>query len=791
MQIGAGRPLCCFFWALCCAVALYVFVCPDALALGLLTVIAAAFLALFVTLAVLCKRRRFRFLYVAFILLGLLAGLLSSLLYEQYTVRPARDYAQSTQGETVEVQGLIVSHETENSYINAYGVRARLPEGGQCMLYLRVTGEHMLAVGDEICVDATLDFITDTNEQAWFVRYLRAEGYLLIADAQNVPDEAVLSEGHFVLRKALAGVQNNLAYRLTRAVGGEQGRLVSALLLGTRSNLSDMTVLDFRRAGASHLLALSGLHLSMIMLMLDALLRFLRCPYRWRMVLLPTAALAFLLLTGCSISTLRATVMLLFVYLSRLRGAPHDALTPLSVFFGLCLAVRPTWILDVGLWLTVLATLAVIEIVPVLVRRKDKAKGGLLARAARSVGVSLGGSATVMLVLMLPMALFFGELSWLAPVANLLLTPLTAAVLGVGIVTLPLLYLREAVPAFDLLTDLLCDALHALAEAMLDGAAMLSDTKGALISLRYDFVPYLLAVLTVAFVLFLLFKWKRPGRFVGVLVGWCLLFGVCLTVTHLQSAGQWQATYTVHGKSELLTLNDAQTTVLCDLTDGSYTTYRALLHDGLPEGTTEIEALVLTHYHQRHIASVYKLLGDCRVRTVFLPMSMPDATQDKAVQDEGILRSIAALARERRVEVRYYLPSEGADITDTLTLDRLYYDMLSRSTHPTLTVSLNYRPSAQAADGHLVVLGASAWEGELWQQMLPRVAASDALVLSGHGPVIKSDYAIPVWTGTPRTVLFVGGQASTALRPNAQTTAVLRDAALYFADEEHTHFILP
>lgn len=788
MKIGAGRPLCCFFWALSCAVALYVFVCPNASALAIFAAAAAAVIACLAALSVLCRRRRFHFLYVAFVILGLLAGLVSSLLYEHFTVRPAYAYASAHSEEPTELCGLVVCCESESSYISAYGVRTRLPDGRKCMTYLRVTGESVLSVGDEIRTAVTVCPITETDGPAWFVRYLRAKGYLLTADAQDVTSESVVSEGHFVLRKALAGVQDQLSYRLSRAVGGEQGRLASALLVGTRSELSDMTVLDFRRAGASHLLALSGLHLSMIVLMLGALLRFLRCPYWLRMALLCAVAVVFLLLTGCSISMLRATVMLLFLYASRLRGAPHDALTPLSAFFGVCLAIRPTWILDIGLWLTVLATLSVVEIVPALVRGGKQISGGMLARLRRYLGVSLGGSAVVLLMLMIPMAAFFGEFSWLSPVANLLLTPLTSVVLGVGMLTLPLLYLADIVPALTHLSEALCDALHALTEAMLNVTATLSDVKGALISLRYGFVPYLLSVLLVIVLLFLLFKWKRPVRFVGALGVWSLAFCACLVLTHIEGAGKWQATYTVHGKSELLTLNEAQVTVLCDLTDGSYTAYRDLLADGLPKGTTEIEALVLTHYHQRHIASVYKLLGDCRVRTVFLPMTMPDATQNKAIQDEGILRSIAALARERRVQVCYYIPSEGANVADGLRLERLYYSMLKRSTHPTLALSWQYR---QAADGRLVLVGASAWEGKLWREISSDIAACDALVLSGHGPIMKTNCSAPAWQRGPSTVLFANGNAAAALSADAQTAAMLHDAKLHFADHTHTRFKLP
>lgn len=791
MHIGAGRPLCCFFWLSSIAVAFYVFICPNASTLMLVAAITAALIVGLLTLSVLLKRWRFRFLYVAFVVLGLLMGLLASLLYQQLEVRPAYAYAYDCQGEMTEIRGIVISHETESSYVNAYGVRANLPDKGHTMLYLRVMGECEFSVGDEICVDVTVCAVTEANEPLWFIRYLRAKGYLLVADAQLASSEMVISEGNFVLRAWLASLQHALSYRLTKAVGGEAGAFVSALLLGTRSALSDVTVLDFRRAGASHLLALSGLHLSMVMLMLDAFLRLLRCPYRMRMTILPVVAVAFLLLTGCSISMIRATVMLLLLQASRMRGTPHDALTPLSVFFGVCLAVRPTWILDVGLWLTVLATLTVIDIIPSLMRREKDKRTSMSARIWTYLSTNVGGSLLVMLALMIPMALSFGEFSWLSPVANLLLTPLTTVILGIGMLCLPLLYLADVLPLLQRMSDLMCDVLSTLAQAMLSITAGLSDIRGALISLRYDFVPYLLVVLLIAFLLFSLFKWRKPVRFVAVLCGWCLLFVGAFVITHFQGAGNWQATYTVHGKSELLTLNEGETTVLCDLTDGSYTTYRELLHNGLPQGTTEIEALVLTHYHKRHIASVYKLLGDCRVRTIFLPLTLPDATQDKATQDEGILRSIAALAKERRVQVRYYLPSEGVDVTDTLTLEELYYCMLKRSTHPTIAVSWSYRQDAQDVGDRLTLLGASAWEGSAWQEILKDVALCDALILSNHGPVIKTDYSVPAWLDGPHAVLFAKGNASTALLPDANTAAVLSDAALYFADQTHTKFDLP
>ena len=95
-------------------------------------------------------------------------------------------------------------------------------------------------------------------------------------------------------------------------------------------------------------------------------------PVYLRIFLLSLTAIGFLALTGFSISMLRATFMLLCLYLSRLRGTPHDSLTSLSVFLGLTLTIQPTAVYDAGLWLTVLATFALISVIPGLFRVNDR-----------------------------------------------------------------------------------------------------------------------------------------------------------------------------------------------------------------------------------------------------------------------------------------------------------------------------------------------------------------------------------------------------------------------------------
>ncbi|MBO5898928.1 MAG: ComEC/Rec2 family competence protein, partial [Clostridia bacterium] len=711
MQIGKARPLCCFFWLICGVIALYVTLSPPFWLLYAGVGVAALVGTVLLITSSYRKPKRYSLLYAAFLSLAILVGFGVSCLHETTAVLPVRKYAEGLEEQIGTLEGTVTGCEVESSYINCYCVNADIEGLGTRRIYLSMTNGQTVSVGDRVLVTGRVLAVEQAEEESWFIRSLRTDGYSLIAYLEEGSEVTVLESGRFVLREWLGGIQRTLYYRLSRAVKLEAGRLTSALLLGTKSELSDQTSLDFRRAGASHLLALSGMHLSLIVLLVDLILRKLRTPYLVRMVTESLLAVLFLSITGCSISTLRATVMLLCLNFSRLRGAPHDAVTPLSVFFGVCLCIRPAWLYDAGLWLTVLATLCVIEIIPALLRHVNERKRSRAFGALWRYLISpLLGSCIVLVVLAIPMALLFGEVSILSPVSNLILGPVTTLLLTIGFFTLPLLYLVKWLPMLSPLTDLLVSVLRWLAETMLNIAAALSDVRGALVSLRYGFAPILIAILLVALLAFLLFRWNRPHRFLYVAAAWCGAFGICLGISALTSLGRWHMTYTASGKSELLMLHEGSAAVVCDMTDGSYSTYRTLLREELPPSVTEIEALVLTHYHNRHITAVYQLLGDIKVRTLWLPMTMPDTDADKAVHDEGLLRSIAAFAKQRRVEVRYYLPHEGAHVLDTLRLERLYFDMISRSTHPTL--ALSWQHQNKDGESRLFYLGASVWESE-------------------------------------------------------------------------------
>ena len=143
--------------------------------------------------------------------------------------------------------------------------------------------------------------------------------------------------------------------------------LLKAFLTGDRSGLSPATKALFRQSGASHLLALSGLHIGILYLLLGKLTWALgRSPAarRIRSGLIITAAGGFTLMTGASPSIVRAFLFIVINEILQLSGRSRKPVRVLCLALFLQLATTPEAIRSVGFQLSYLAMAGIFLLYP-------------------------------------------------------------------------------------------------------------------------------------------------------------------------------------------------------------------------------------------------------------------------------------------------------------------------------------------------------------------------------------------------------------------------------------------
>lgn len=150
---------------------------------------------------------------------------------------------------------------------------------------------------------------------------------------------------------------------------GETAPLLTALLTGDRSGLSAETTAVFRDSGASHLLALSGLHMGILYLLFDILTKPLGHSANARIgryILLTAGTGFFTLMTGAGPSVVRAFLFITLNETLRLLQRPREAVRVYCLALLIQLALNPTVIGSLGFQLSYLAMAGIFLVYPVL-----------------------------------------------------------------------------------------------------------------------------------------------------------------------------------------------------------------------------------------------------------------------------------------------------------------------------------------------------------------------------------------------------------------------------------------
>ena len=138
-------------------------------------------------------------------------------------------------------------------------------------------------------------------------------------------------------------MQKKLGERLTKLFGEEQGGVLKAMLLGDKTELDNETKQIYQKSGMSHLLAISGLHISIVGMSLYRFMRKRGCSYGLSGGVGLMLVMLYGAMTGMSISTARAVTMFGLAVGADLLGRSYDMLTALAVAALLLLGRQPLY----------------------------------------------------------------------------------------------------------------------------------------------------------------------------------------------------------------------------------------------------------------------------------------------------------------------------------------------------------------------------------------------------------------------------------------------------------------
>ena len=476
--------------------------------------------------------------------------------------------------------------------------------------------------------------------------WLRAQGicYTGYCEQMNIAARPV------TYSRRLYRLRQKLKQIYSQVLDTENAGTVLSMITGDREML-DADIRDlYRDLGVIHILAISGLHISVVGRSLFRLLRRFGLNNQFSALAASFAVISYYLFTGGSASCLRAVIMFLVSMAAILFGRTYDMLTGMALAAVISFAYYPLQITQVGTQFSYGAVLGIAVVSPVLqkvrMRLHPEEEGRYALKAAhgrdrkkilrkkRAAGLldRFGSSLAVSMIVFPITAYYYGRIPVIGLLLNLFVLPLASwivmfgiAVGAAGMAAMPLAeFLAGSVKGLCGILNGLCRFFYQRADA----AVYTGSPPVGIILLYY----LLLAV-------FVLRLYKGKNRYIIALMAGLLIlfipFRRMQTLTAFLDVGQGACVFL---------RSDSGTTWMID--GGSSTEKEVARYRLIPflhyYGESAVDYAVVTHGDSDHYSGIQEMIKEGAVRHLVI---------STAAQTDEDLQQLSALAGENGIDV--------------------------------------------------------------------------------------------------------------------------------------------
>lgn len=553
----------------------------------------------------LLKQKRSKIAAVS--LVGCVVGFLWLWGYHQLYLNTAKSYDGKTTTATVEIS----DYSYETSYGCAADGKIRLKDKTyQIRVYL--TGDEGLSPGDQVTGKIRLRMTIEGSLQS--PTHHQGDGIFMLG---YVDEEAMITKADDVPSKFFAAeLKHEILSSLEQLFPEDTLAFAKALLLGEHHDLSYKQDNAFKISGIRHVIAVSGLHVSILFSLIYTITG--RQRHITVFVGIPLLVL-FAAVAGFTPSVVRACVMQGLVIIALLVNKEYDPPTALSAAVLIMLLCNPLSITSVSLQLSVGCMIGILafskKIHDYLLRgkRKEKAKGTRFrAKLLRWVVASVSITLSAMVITIPLSAYYFGAVSLISIVTNLLTLWLISFVFY-GIMAACLLGLVW-LPLGKALAWLISWPIRYVLQISL----ALSKIPLAAV---YTASPYIVIWLVFGYLMiFLFFHAKKKNR-AALLIGLLLSLLVAVGASHAEPQfDDYRITVFDVGQGQCVLFQSEGECYLVDCGGDSGTVVAdQVAQQLLSQGYTQIDGIILTHYDTDHANGILPLLSQIEVKTLYLP----------------------------------------------------------------------------------------------------------------------------------------------------------------------------
>lgn len=533
--------------------------------------------------------------------------------------------AEKLDGKTAQIQG-VISDEPQLSYGKYYYVikaDSIVVNGVDTKVHtkIRISSSSELSAEpfDRISTTATLNLPQTKNSSGYSSKsYYKSKGIYLFAAADKikVTHESFKPPYYYAIL-----LRNYISNSINKFVGGNEGALADGILIGDTSGLPEIVSSDFSDTGISHILAVSGTQTSLIMEYLMLLLAVLHISRRRSAAITAGAIVLFMAVTGFSPSVMRAGIMSLVCLFGIIVKREADVLNSLGLSALVLCAANPYAATDVGLLLSLSATLGMVLIsgrINSFVIKKTQNLPERTRRAARAPLAVLSETLGASLLTYPVIIAVFGRVSLISLLSNMIEVPVSLFVtLSTAVLAIfaPFGFLVFLIKPIAILIRLCC-------AFMMWFAHVLANLPFATVSAAYGFVDLFLVFAVAVLILYCIFRGKGAVG-AACCVCACFVLSVGIFSYMVASRGVMDVAVTSLNGGTVVSCNGHAVVIGLSTSNKDREAVKNYLK---PHNISMIDAVVMTSYDKKQAEALASLESNIPVMSSYMPENGDSAT---------------------------------------------------------------------------------------------------------------------------------------------------------------------
>lgn len=345
------------------------------------------------------------------------------------------------EAENLEIIATVVNNGEDKDYKTVYKIKVEEGKYKNTYLLLNIKNKDNvnLNYADKIYINAEFEEPNVARNYGGFSykEYLKTKKIYGIVNASKENLKIIKSNNVNIINKIANKFSNIITKNIDKVFSEKEGGLLKGILIGNKENLDEDIQEDFKNSNLSHMLAVSGAHVSYIILGITTVVNNMKLNKRISKIITIFILLFFILLVGGTPSATRACIMAIYTIFGSLVYRKPNVLSSLSLSLIIIVIYNPYSIFDIGLQLSYGGTIGIILFANKSIKHKEKCNGIVETKFEKIIHYimqMLIVSISANIIILPIMAYNFNTISLTFFISNILAGPILGIVVILGFI---------------------------------------------------------------------------------------------------------------------------------------------------------------------------------------------------------------------------------------------------------------------------------------------------------------------------------------------------------------------